>query len=434
VLDLQEIEKGFRAAALKDGDTAFRQFLSSIHVDRPKCPQCEAHLLYVDLRNKTIVSLMGTGEFEREYYKCPNGHGYFFPCDDIIGVHSTAFTPGVRLAVSRLAVSGSFEWASDTLAEIAEIYVSAKECQRISESAGEEIAVKNNSRINAAMRLEPPRSQISERADTVNNNSTMYIEYDGTGIPMTNNELTGRIGKQSDGSAKTREAKVGCIFTQSNFDDNGDPVRDKKSTSYVGAIEPASSFGWRIYTEALRRRIETFYRTVVIGDGAKWVWGLAESHFPNAIHIVDMYHAIEHLCGLAREFFKDPIEHDRNLNDWVAQLKAGRIRVLAKKILSVPNLNESQKSKASTEANYFKENIKRMRYAKFRKMGLFVGSGVVEATCKSVIGSRLKQSGMFWSLRGANDIISLRCSDQSCNEVFAAHFAPPKTNYTTLAI
>ena len=61
------------------------------------------------------------------------------------------------------------------------------------------------------------------------------------------------------------------------------------------------------------------------------------------------------------------------------------------------------------EAEYFATNACRMRYPEFRLKGFFVGSGVIEAGCKSVVGARLKRSGMFWTVRGANAIIALRC-------------------------
>ena len=428
-LDIQEIEKGFRAAALKDGDAVFRQFLSSIEVTLPGCPECFATLTKIVERDKIIVSLLGTGEFQRTYFKCPNGHGYFTPFDEILGIQGTSYTPGVRLAVSKLASSGSFEWTSGVLEEIAEIYVSPKEVQRISESAGETIEAKNIGRIEAVKRPEPSRSGLSEPyGPTICNNATFYIEYDGSGIPMMRKELVGRNGKQPDGSAKTREVKLGCTFTQSVFDEKGNPVRDKNSTSYVGSIECAEDFGWRIYAEANRRGMGSYARTVIIGDGAKWIWGIADQHFPNAIHIVDLYHAKEHLYGLVRYLFQNQKEQSDALDDWIKELEAGNIEGLVAKILAVTGLNDAQKDKAITEANYFIENADRMRYAKFEKLNLFVGSGVVEAGCKTVIGDRLKQSGMFWSLRGANAIIALRCADLSCNEDLASHFEP-KSNF-----
>lgn len=425
-MDILAIEKGFRAAALTDGSTAFRAFLSSIELTSAECPECAASLNKIAEREKTIVSLMGAGEFWRGYYECPDGHGHFIPCDDIVGVSGTSFTPGVRLAVSKLASSGSFEWTSEALAEVAEVYVSPKEAQRMSEDAGEAIEVKSKERTDSAMRPEPPRSAPGERAQPpARIDSTLYIEYDGTGIPMTKREVAGRSGKQADGGAKTREAKLGCIFTQSSLNKKGDPVRDAGSTSYVGAIENAESFGWRIYAEAVRRGIESYMRVVVLGDGAKWIWGIASQHFPGAIQIVDLYHAKEHLYELVRKLFPQQNKQNPVLDEWIKMLEGGKIEALVKEIrevAKVDGLEDEQRDKALGEANYFAENTERMRYEKFKNMKLFVGSGVIEAGCKTVIGKRLKQSGMFWSLRGANAIIALRCADLSCNEYLASYF------------
>ena len=423
-LDVGEIEKGFRAAALEDGNAAFRYFLSSIDIASPQCSKCGIPLKKIDDREKTVVSLLGTGTFRRSYYECPNGHGHFLPCDELIGINGTAYTPGVRFAVSKLAVAGAFAWASETLADVAQIYVSQKEAQRISESAGDEIALKADCRINASMVPEAPRSLLSERAAQAHiDDKTVYIEYDGTGIPMAKNEIVGRSGKQPDGSSKTREAKLGCIFTQSKFDKDGLPLRDANSTSYFGAIETADAFGWRAYSEAVRAGVGGYRRIAVIGDGAKWVWGIANQHFPKAIHIVDMYHAIEHLSELTRTLFPDAIDRAIVLDDWISTLKSGKIELLADKIIKVPNLSKAHKDMVRVESNYFLENADRMRYEKFKCMGLFRGSGVIEAGCKTVIGKRLKQSGMFWSVSGANAIIALRCADLSCNEDFAEAFS-----------
>lgn len=421
-LDIRDIERGFRAAALKDGDAAFRAFLSSIEPPL-ECPECGASLKRIAEREKTIVSLMGTGEFRRSYCECPNGHGHFTPCDDIIGVSGTSFTPGVRFAVSKLASAGSFEWASETLAEVADIYVAPKGVQRISESVGEAIEAKNKECIESSMRPEPPRSNLGECAGSAARvDSTMYIEYDGTGIPMTRRELAGKSGKQPDGSAKTREVKLGCIFTQSDLNEKGDPVRDTDSTSYFGSIEGAELFGWRVFSEASRRDIVSYMRTVILGDGAKWIWGIANQHFPGAIQIVDLYHAKEHLYELVRILFPHFKDASTILDEWIKILESGKIETLVQKIRGVDGLTNTQREKATTEANYFAENAERMRYKKFKRMKLFVGSGVIEAGCKTVIGRRLKQSGMFWSLRGANAIIALRCADLSCNSDLSCYF------------
>ena len=190
--------------------------------------------------------------------------------------------------------------------------------------------------------------------------------------------------------AHTREVKLGCVFTQTGVDEEGRPVRDEDSTSYVAAIETAEAFGLRLYNEAWRRGWSRAQKKVVLGDGAVWIWNLAEQHFPSAIQIVDLLHARQHLWELSAKLFP---QDEKLRKQWMGRC-----------------LNRLEQGKIVTnEAEYFARNAGRMRYPAFREQGLFVGSGVVEAGCKTVIGARLKRSGSFWTVDGANAIIALRC-------------------------
>ena len=226
---------------------------------------------------------------------------------------------------------------------------------------------------------------------------------------MTREELKGRRGKQADGSSRTREAKIGCVFTQTTTDGEGLPIRDPESTTFVGAIETAEMFGSRIFREALRRGLDTAQRVVVLGDGAEWIKNLADLHFPQAITIVDLYHAREHVVQLCKYLFTDEKEITRHRIRWWKHMDRGKVEKIISEARKVLPEDPGTKKKATTEMNYLQKNKARMRYSDFRAEGLFVGSGVVEAGCKTVIGQRLKQSGMEWSLRGANSIIALRC-------------------------
>ena len=152
-------------------------------------------------------------------------------------------------------------------------------------------------------------------------------------------------------------------------------------------------------------------KKVVIGDGAEWIWNLADQHFPGAIQIVDLYHAREHLWALTRRLHPNDSCKQKawmkvHQKRWLDQ---GKIEKLVVSLRSILSTNNELIDKLRTEADYFERNADRMRYPNFRRQHLFVGSGVIEAGCKTVIGSRLKQSGMFWTLRGANAIIALRC-------------------------
>lgn len=238
----------------------------------------------------------------------------------------------------------------------------------------------------------------------------LYLEMDGTGVPVVKKESVGRQGKTDGQPAHTREAKLGCVFTQTGWDKEGYAMRDPDSTSYAGAIETAEEFGKRLYVEAWKRGWSRAQRKVVIGDGAEWIWNLASQHFPGAMQIVDLFHARQHLWELARRLHPNEEAAQKR---WMAEhqklLDNGKMKKLTVALRSIRTDHPELAEKLRAEADYFHRNALRMRYPKFRRLHLFVGSGVIEAGCKTVVASRLKRSGMFWTVRGANAILALRC-------------------------
>ena len=240
----------------------------------------------------------------------------------------------------------------------------------------------------------------------------LYVQMDGTGVPVVKKETAGRQGKTEGQSAHTREVKLGCVFTQTTWDKKGFALRDPDSTTYTGAIETAEEFGKRIYREALNRGWSRAKKKVVIGDGAEWIWNLVAEHFPDAVQIVDLYHARQHLWEVARQLYPNDDVHQKA---WMKThqkrlLDKGKIEKLVDALWSMRTTNTQVAEKIRTETDYFERNAERMRYPKFRRQHLFVGSGVIEAGCKTMIGFRLKQSGMFWTVRGANAILALRAN------------------------
>ena len=151
-------------------------------------------------------------------------------------------------------------------------------------------------------------------------------------------------------------------------------------------------------------------KKVIIADGAEWIWNIADQHFPGAVQIVDIFHARQHLWDLARTLHpNEEIRQKRLVMRQQAKLDGGKIEKLVQSLRGLEDAHPNLSDKIRIEADYFERNAARMRYPDFRSQHLFIGSGVIEAACKTVIASRLKQSGMFWTLRGANAIIALRC-------------------------
>ena len=230
---------------------------------------------------------------------------------------------------------------------------------------------------------------------------------------MTSRETAGRQGKGEDGRARTREVKLAVFFTQDKPGNDGYPVRDRDSASVIATFEPASVFADLVKAEGIRRGADHVRQFTILGDGAARIWNIAAAKFPEATQIVDLFHAREHLHDLARQLeFMLLDRRDEWLAARLADLDHGYIEGICKAARVFP-LAGVKKDELDTALGYFENNAPRMRYHWFRQCGLFVGSGVVEASCKTIVGQRLKQAGMHWTVNGADAIIALRCREAS---------------------
>ena len=368
------------------------------------CP-CGKQARYLELRSKTMLTAVGTVEVLRPYYLCPHCHKGQFPVDQELDIVHTEFSPGVRRMQSLVGQDASFDHGREQMLLLAGLEVTTKSVERVAESIGADIARQEQQEIERAVQLDLPMI-VGEPVPI------LYIQMDGTGVPVVKKETAGRKGKFDGLPAHTREAKLGCVFTQTKWDQDGYAIRDPDSTTYTGAIENAEQFGKRLYVEAWTRGWSRAEKKVVIGDGAEWIWNLAKEHFPGAIQIVDLFHARQHLWDLARLLYPNDT---KRRNAWIGLhqkrwLDKGKIAKLVASLHSIQTTDPDVARKIRNEADYFATNAARMNYPKFRKQHLFVGSDVIEAGCKTVIGHRLKQSGMFWTVNGANSILALRCS------------------------
>ena len=361
----------------------------------------QAH--YRELRSKPVLTAVGQVEVSRPYYLCSHCHNGQFPADIELDVENTEFSPGVRRMQAIVGQDAPFDRGRQQMELLAGLEVTTKAVERNAEAIGADIAGRQQQEIDRAIQLDLPLV-VGESVPV------LYVEIDGTGVPVVKAETEGRKGKVDGQPAHTREAKLGCVFTQTRCDPEGYPLRDPDSTTYAGAIETAEQFGKRIYLEAWKRGWNHAEKKVVLGDGAEWIWNIAQQHFPGAIQIVDIYHARQHLWELARKLYpNDEAQQKRWIMIHQHHLDEGRIEKLVGALRSIQSPHPELAEKIRTEADYFEKNIERMRYPGFRQQHLFVGSGVIEAGCKTVIGSRCKQSGMFWTVRGANAILALRC-------------------------
>lgn len=405
-LDLEAIEMAVRSAMHQAGAAVLTELLQFPAPDedqrRLACP-CGHQAHYRELRSKPVLTAVGKVEISRPYYLCPHCHSGQFPTDAELDVENTELSPGVRRMLATVGQEAPFDRGRRQMKLLADLEVTTKAVERTAEAIGEDIAVGEQQRIQRAMQLDLPMV-VGEPIPV------LYVEMDGTGVPVVKSETVGRQGKTDGQPARTREAKLGCVFTQTSWDQEGYAIRDPASTTYTGAIETAEEFGKRIYWEAWQRGWSRAEKKVVLGDGAEWIWNLAAEYFPGAIQIVDLYHARQRLWELARKLYPNQEAEQRR---WMMihqdLLDEGKIENLVSALRSIETDRVEVAEEIRTKSAYFETHAERMRYPEFRRQHLFVGSGVIEAGCRTTIGSRCKQSGMFWTVRGANAILALRC-------------------------
>ncbi|MGP8236219.1 MAG: ISKra4 family transposase [Limisphaerales bacterium] len=392
--NLEAIEMGLRQALLKDGGRLLEGLFDSTSLNIPDNTSRPGEKCHPN-RALKVESIFGGIHLRRNYFYDEDTQRGRAPLDQALGLVN-GFSPALIRLASRAAAREGYEAASQDLLEIAGIAIDGRQIQRLANVAGPQIG----SQLEAG------------QVDDTTPVPILYVEVDGTGVPMVADELAGRKGKQPDGTAKTREAKLCATFTQTKWDEQGLPQRDYNSTTYVGSFESAEAFGLRVRREAQRRGAGRADKIVFLGDGAIWVWELQRVNFPEAIEILDLFHALEHVAGLCKGLFPSVTEAKEMTTTWFEMLKndevAGVIAAARKRLLELGPL--PAENTLETQIGYFERNQRRMLYKTYREAGLFYGSGVVEAGCKAVIGQRLKNSGMFWTESGATSVIILRCA------------------------
>lgn len=361
-------------------------------------------------QGRVAHSLFGELSLVRNYYHRPaDGRGRF-PLDEALGLVD-GYTPGVAALIGRCAAEHPFRHAEESFRAYTGLEVDARQFPRLAGHIGP-LAEQFLREHRPSGEAKPPR---------------VYVATDGTGAPLRHEELKGRKGRQPDGTAQTHEIKVGAIFTQHPVAGQK-PWRDLDSNSYVATAQRAEPFGRMMRDEFRRRFPDPPADVVFLGDGAAWNWELQRIFFPMALGIVDFYHAAEHVTAVVDliEDHHTPSGRKRRRR-WVKLLLRGRLDAFLSEARQA--FPPSQTQTGAKALAYFEKNRERMRYRYFRDHGYFIGSGVVEAACKTVVAQRLKGSGMHWSETGLGHILSIRTAllSQRYDEFWRFRSSLPKT-------
>lgn len=344
-----------------------------------------------------VPGMFGRFVLRRDYYYDPEKKQGHSPADAALGLEMGCTPALARLVCLEGVDESSFEKAEEHLRETGGIEFSGRQIQRMIQ------------RVGPAAQQWQDRQVPPEACDA----PVIYVSVDGTGVPMRKKELVGRKGKGSDGKAKTRQVYLGCVFTQHKCDEKGRPIRDHDSTTYVSSFDNSEKFGLRLREEARRRGCGSAKKIVLLMDGASGLKNLGRLNFHGSEQIVDFYHAMEHLNDLLESLRgKDHPDFKKQYGRWTkCLLKDGVEKIIAQ--ARKWSAGRTCEAAVEKQLHYFDTNVTRMQYGTFRELGYFIGSGVIEAGCKTVIGARCKQSGMFWSTPGAGNVLALRCVKMS---------------------
>jgi len=348
---------------------------------RVPCP-CGGTAAFEGYRTKEVQTLVGWIGVRRAYYACPGcGHGRA-PLDPTLGLERHSQSPGVRRLAVAFGARLPFAPAAALLTEAAGVRLSAGTVRTTTEATGGqcEAAAAANMEQAWTSGLPPVAAPPPAR---------LYVAMDGVRI----------LGTDGDG----REIKVGVV-TPAAATGGG----KRGPASYAAGLEPAATFGRRLALEAHRRGAEGAGAVAVLGDGAAWIWNLAAEHFPTAVCIVDWFHASERVWELARALHGEGTAAtaawaERHLE----RLAAGEAATLAREWQALPCRGETVAVR-DAQVTYFTNQAERMHYAAYRAAGWDIGSGMVEAACKHLIGARQKGPGMRWSDDGAHAVAQVR--------------------------
>ena len=289
-----------------------------------------------------VDGIFGSFKLERDYYYHEGKKQGHYPADAALGLEMGCTPALARLSCLEGADESSYQKAENHLLETGGIRVGARQIQRLVQRVGA-----------AAQAWQEREAQPGGSAVPI-----MYVSADGTGVPMRKEELAGRAGKQADGSAKTRLAYLGCVFTQHQTDEEGHPVRDYESTTYVSSFGSIEEFGPSLRQDAIRRGLALALQLVLLIDGAEGLANMGRLCFPGAIQIVDFYHALEHAGKVLVALLgsREHPDYKKRLGRWARRLLNDKVEQLIAQARQ-ECAGKAQAQAVEKELGYFVNNV-----------------------------------------------------------------------------
>jgi hypothetical protein len=402
---IAEIESGMREVLRELGNQMLGIILSSLETtpaNEIACP-CGGELEYQRIRPATLISVFGRVTYERAYYANCNCKRGLSPLDKRFGLEPGAVTAGLAQLLALIGVGHSYDESPKWLEAFLLFSVSENTVRSETEKMGalqgkieEELIQKSQDETYLQERQRNPGKSVPR----------LYGSMDAAKVRI---EPRPRKGKAPEKQEDWRDMKVLCWFEaeqvppaqrsarhKDKVERNHVPLR-AKNIQYFADITDAESFGKLLWATGCVVNADLSPELVFLGDGAVWIWNLVDQYYPNAIQIVDWYHAEEYLDNVAKAAFSSQSERSDWLEEVTQALWDGRVE----KVISTCASLDQSCDEVRKAISYFSNNIERMRYELFRDNGLMIGSGTVESACKQIVTQRLKLPGAQWIVSGA---------------------------------
>lgn len=348
--------------------------------------ECGAKMRYVDTRSRTVTTWCGQMTLRRAYYRCDSCGASSFPLDKQLCMPAGHFSESIIEAISYCSAQLPFECASETLERLTGISVSPKEAQILSEGIGAEMDEELKEQAQIA---------VTDGLDSTSNPDRLYITIDGVMV------------RELDGWHETKVSAIYDGVSEAGLD--GACADVANDITYVARKAPPDEFGACVSAEAQQRGEANAAEIIALADGAVWIWNLVDAYFPEAVQIIDWYHASEHIWEFARIMYEG---NEERCKAWVDEqlglLSEGQVEGLVDRLRAMTGLRDEASAGRNDLARYLERNRQRMRYDEYRAKGYHIGSGVVESACKNVVQMRHKRPGMRWSPEGSQKVLNLR--------------------------
>ena len=399
-------------AVARLGDEFRRRLQEQIIAERTRTPRentlpcpCGGRARYHLTRERVLITRHGELRLARPYYHCPACRRGFVPLDTALGLDAETTTTQLRGWLAGLSARLPFPEATQVLAELTGVQVSVSTTTRTALAVGTAVVQAQEATARQWVQGRQPPVERKPRR--------LYISADGKQVPLR--EAWKRDGSLGELTCRWGECKSAVLYEAKAGPKGDEGVVHRR---YLGTLADCHQFAPQLAVAAHQSGAAFAREVVFLADGAPWLWQIAAAQFPRAIQILDYYHASQHLYTVAEARFG---EGTAAAKEWVqarqAELLADRVRAVLLAMAAWKPKSRTAKQVRRREFRYFRHNAERMRYGTFRQQGYQISSGVMEATCKHVVGQRLDQAGMHWRPAAATAIVAMRAALLSSNSL-----------------